>query len=162
MEEDGITKDVISSLPASYWMEKSTRSADPVPGSDSIPFKQRIRPGMVVAWTPPAGSKGVLPPPAKNLAMIMSPVSAWAGAGSGRIRDWTGSPVVEKSSDNAKDTTTGGNGAKKYLCAIVTPGFMAGTYTVGVWQHLVVAVDQMEEEVVLEYDPATRFYYLNV
>ena len=39
----------------------------------NIPFKERLRPGMVVSWNPSDDTPGFYRLPGRNLAMILSP-----------------------------------------------------------------------------------------
>ncbi|OLN86643.1 Diatom spindle kinesin-1 [Colletotrichum chlorophyti] len=119
-------------------------SADPDPEASDIPFKQRIRPGMVVRWNPPPTIP--LQIPGLNMVVVLSRHTA-VGA---TARDFDGHLV--------KDAGDG----EKYLCALVLPGFMPDSYELSIWRHVVVDVDQMEAEMLLEYDVATRYYYLNL
>ncbi|KAK2016357.1 P-loop containing nucleoside triphosphate hydrolase protein [Colletotrichum eremochloae] len=105
--------------------EMLSSSADPDPKAAKIPFKERIRPGMVVRWSPPLTFSPRLD--GMNMVVVLSPRE-----------------------DN------------KYLCAMVLPGFMADSYELSMWRQVVVDVDQMEAEVLLEYDAATRYYYMTV
>lgn len=105
-------------------------------------FKERIRPGMVVRWDAPryapvASSKF-------NLAVVLCPQHA-AGE---NVRDVLGNKL---SSDDGRD-------GQKYLCALVTPGALIETFEVHLWRQIVLDVREMETEVVLEYDAATRYY----
>ncbi|KAK1986333.1 P-loop containing nucleoside triphosphate hydrolase protein, partial [Colletotrichum cereale] len=122
-------------------------SADPDPQAARIPFKERIRPGMVVRWTPPPtfspGLDGI------NIVVVLSPRSV---VGS-NLRDVSGE-LINDASKSGED--------EKYLCAMVLPGLMADSYELSMWRQVVVDVDQMEAEVLLEYDAATRYYYMTV
>jgi kinesin family protein 2/24 len=52
-----------------------------------------------------------------------------------------------------------GSEGKQYLCAVVSKGEYLNAYVVNLWHQRVVKVEDMTREVVLEYDPATRYYY---
>lgn len=52
--------------------------------------------------------------------------------------------------------------SKKYICAEVNPGFIADSYTIALEYQNMVSIDDMEREVLLEFDPATRYYFVNV
>ncbi|TIC96993.1 Kinesin-like protein KIN-13B [Colletotrichum higginsianum] len=123
-------------------------SVDPDPRAALVPFKDRIRPGMVVRWTPPPTFPLGLP--GINMVVVLSPHSAVGP----NVRDVSGDLVNEKSESIG--------GQQKYLCAMVLPGFMADSYELSMWRHVVVDIDQMEAEVLLEYDAATRYYYMTV
>lgn len=130
--------------------ESLSSSVDPDPEAAGTPFKERIRPGMVVRWNPP--STFPLGLPGMNMVVVMCHHSA-AGP---KARDVTGNLVSGAGAD--------GNGTEgeKYLCAMILPGFMADSYELSMWRHVVVSVDQMEAEVLLEYDAATRYYYMTL
>ncbi|GKT97443.1 diatom spindle kinesin 1 [Colletotrichum tofieldiae] len=128
--------------------EMLSSSVDPDPQAAKIPFKDRIRPGMVVRWTPP--STFPLGLPGLNMVVVLSPQSA------------VGPNVREVSGDLVNDASKPTGESNKYLCAMVLPGFMADSYELSMWRHVVVDIDQMEAEVLLEYDAATRYYYMTV
>ncbi|KAK0624995.1 P-loop containing nucleoside triphosphate hydrolase protein [Bombardia bombarda] len=153
-----------SSMPDLSRQEKLDSSVDPEPGADAIPFKQRIRPGMVVSWS---SSKSVVAAwgdggfyssvaaaagigMAKNYALILCPASAVGE----RVRDVRGVKV------NGKEKEEGDG--ERYLCAMILPAIMPGAYSISMWRHVVVGVEQMEEEALLEFDNATRYYFLTV
>ncbi|KAJ3531461.1 hypothetical protein NM208_g8867 [Fusarium decemcellulare] len=48
-------------------------SRDPRPEMAQVPFKERIRPGMVVSWNPADDTPGFYRLPGRNLVMILSP-----------------------------------------------------------------------------------------
>ena len=124
-------------------------SKDPDPRSIAIPFKERIRPGMAVSWNPPAGSPMALP--GMNMVVVLSAASAVGED----VRDALGTKVK---------TGEGATGEKemRYLCAMVTPAVMSEAYGIHLWRQVVVDVEAMEAEVFLEYDIATRYYYLTI
>ncbi|KAI8714572.1 Kinesin motor domain-containing protein [Fusarium sp. LHS14.1] len=51
-------------------------SRDPRPEMSQVPFKERIRPGMVVSWNPPDETPGFCRLPGRNLVTILSPEDA--------------------------------------------------------------------------------------
>ncbi|KAL2021906.1 hypothetical protein VTK56DRAFT_6501 [Thermocarpiscus australiensis] len=133
-------------------LERLDSSADPEPDAASIPFKQRIRPGMVVSWNPPREYAGFSAAGGKDLAVVLAPT--WAVAE--RVKDVRGVQV-----------NPGGVGAEAkpddaYLCALVMPSLLPGSYGVSLWRQVVVTVEQMEGEVLMEWDEATRYYYMTV
>ena len=123
-------------------------SFDSSPGAQSIPFKERIRPGMVVSWTPP---RGALRLTGLNMVVVLCPASA-IQPGS---RDLLEREINIESGE-------GGGESKRWLCAMVSPAIMSGAYDVSLWRQVAINVDQMETEVVLEYDMGTRYYYIKV
>ncbi|KAK3902481.1 kinesin-like protein Klp59C [Staphylotrichum tortipilum] len=128
-------------------------SADPEPDAGSIPFRERIRPGMVVRWTPREeyASFVVGGKERKGMAVVLCP----AGAVGGRVRDFRG--VVVNDGEEGKEEEGG-----RYLCAMVAPSLLPGSYGVSLWRQAVVAVEEMEAEVLMEWDEATRYYYMTV
>jgi kinesin family protein 2/24 len=126
--------------------------------SGAVPFKERIRPGMVIGWTDPDG-RGLVLGLSDNdpkLAVVLCPVVSVHG-------------IAPDALGNVANSKSGGTGAKEvrasggaqYLCALVTPGPMANTYELNIWQQVVIDVDMMNREVVLEYDAGTRYYYIS-
>lgn len=114
------------------------------PTEMAVPFKKRIRPGMIVSLKrqPASGSsRGVNPAKSSpgegsKLAVILCPlysnVTGRGGVGSGII---------------------------KFLCAIMVPGPVRQSHELRLWQHVVVDVDMMVDEVFLGYDVGTRLYH---
>ncbi|KAF4336817.1 diatom spindle kinesin 1 [Fusarium beomiforme] len=102
-------------------------SQDPRPEMADIPFKERLRPGMVVSWNPSDDTSGFYRLPGRNLIMILCP--------------------------EAEGT---------YRCAVTVPAIMPGAFEIYLWQQVVAPIDTLEAEVLLEYDPGTRYYYENV
>lgn len=127
----------------------SSRELDPKLAT--LPFKERIRPGMVVSWIPPPDFPLGLPG-GMNLVMVLCPADAAGSA----AKNVFGSQV-----DSADDDQDEAN-AKGYLCALIMPGFMSETYEINLWRQVVVGLEEMNAEVFLEYDPATRYYYMAV
>lgn len=109
-------------------------------------FKERIRPGMVVRWTAPRYAPVASSP--SNLALVLCP----QGAAGEHARDVSGSKVNQGSPPSPG----------RYLCALVIPGALAETYEVHVWRQIVLDREEMEAEVLLEYDTATRYYRVAV
>lgn len=136
--------------PARSKQELLSGSIDPDPKSSQTPFKDRIRPGMVVRWSPPDDFSMKLP--GLNMVIIMCPLSA-AGRSA---RDVNGNLVLGEGGERKLP-----EGAK-YLCSLVVPGFMADSYELSMWRQVVVDVEQMEAEVLLEYDAATRYYHITL
>ncbi|KAH9905872.1 P-loop containing nucleoside triphosphate hydrolase protein [Xylariomycetidae sp. FL2044] len=118
--------------------------------SSAAPFKERIRPGMVVSLSePPASTSDT------RLAVVLCPLEH--------------SGVTSKSSSDRplKQQDVGKHGGDRssiarYVCALVTPGLTPEAYEVNLWRQLVVDVSMMEKEVFLEYDNKTRYYYMSI
>ncbi|KAH6891527.1 P-loop containing nucleoside triphosphate hydrolase protein [Thelonectria olida] len=115
---------------------KGLSSHDARPDAANIPFKERIRPGMIVSWNPPDDTPGHYRLPGRNLVMVMAP---------------------ERSSDQDQS----GDGVT-YRCSVVVPAVMPGAFEVYLWQQVLVPTSTIEAEVLLEYDVATRYYYETV
>lgn len=128
-------------------------SKDPDPQAIATPFKERIRPGMAVSWTPPAGFPMALP--GINMVIILSAASAVGED----VRDTFGKQVNPPAADGR---TNEQSKSTRYLCAMVTPAVMSEAYDVHLWRQVVVDVTAMDAEVFLEYDVATRYYYLTI
>lgn len=127
-------------------------SADPEPGSDGVPFRERIRPGMVVCWDPAAAAGGEYAGFAvggRGYGMVMCPANAVGG----RVKDVKG--VVVNPEGHAVE-------GEAYLCALVLPALLPGSYGISPWRQVVVRVGEMEAEVLMEWDEATRYYYMTV
>lgn len=129
-------------------------SRDPDSQHNSVPFQQRIRPGMVVRCAPGArmpSSDQV------NFVIILCPADAVGR----HVKDFEGKSVKQHHEDPAiaseRSETSG-----KYLCALMSPGTMANAYEMRLWTQIVIDVAQMEAEVMVEYDVASRFYYIAV
>ncbi|KAK0611673.1 P-loop containing nucleoside triphosphate hydrolase protein [Immersiella caudata] len=121
-------------------------SADPEEGSSAVPFMERIRPGMVVSYTTRdyflgCNWKGT------NFGMIMCPAEAVGE----RVCDLMGQKVRK-----------GNEEGRRWLVAVITPAILPGAYLVNVWKQIVVVEEQMQGEILMEYDEATRYYYLTV
>lgn len=114
--------------------------------SSDVPFKERIRPGMVVKWTQPKDS-GFHAPHETPFAFILCPVSAMGTVPSSVVHQ----PDAMRSSKE-----------RQFLCAMIQPGVMAETYTVDLWRHIVLDVDWFESEAIMQFDESTRYYYLTV
>lgn len=127
----------------------SSRELDP--NMATLPFKRRIRPGMVVSWTPPPDFPLGLPG-GMNLAMVLCPTNAAGNAAQNLFGH-----QIESSNLDQDETKPEG-----YLCTLIMPGIMSETYEVNLWRQVVIEVGTMNAEVCLEYDPATRYYYIAV
>lgn len=136
-------------------LSSRTSSHDPdYPKSAAVPFKDRIRPGMVVSWTP----KQWVPATGElSMVVILSPASA---VGS-HVRDFQGKSVSAASRGDW-DGTGEDSSQQQYLCAVVAPGVLAEAYEINIWRQVVVDVTAMDQEVILEYDAATRYYYITI
>lgn len=127
----------------------SSRETDPE--LSGLPFKERIRPGMVVSWTPMPDLALELPG-GRNLAMVLCPAEAAGHKAKGILRGKMHSKNVDQ-----------GEGKEKgYLCAWVFPSMAGEGYEINPWEQVVVDTGAMNAEVCLQYEPATRCCYLVV
>jgi kinesin family protein 2/24 len=131
---EGVTEEQATVLHSNLW--RMHLSQQPLEAghssvvSDKTPFKQRLRPGMVVKLR--RAESDEKPP---NYAMILSPVAF----GSRLTADKT-----------------------SYTCAQVASAMFRNAFTLNIWKQQVVKEEDMESEVVLEYDEATRYYFLGL
>jgi kinesin family protein 2/24 len=124
----------------------------------AIPFKERIRPGMVVSWNESPNHLSLSTVDNIKLAVILCPVDAAKGTTKGTLEN----VANERSIGHADTAGSRTNHDAQYLCALVTPGLMAEAYELNLWRQIVVNVDSMDKEVILEYDAGTRYYYIAV
>lgn len=106
-----------------------------------IPFNQRLRPGMFVRARRSKidGGKDDF-----RIVMIMCPEGS----------------MSKVSGTYAKGSRNGTADKVRLICAAVTPTTVHGAYEVNVQRHIVVAVEDMKEELAVEYDSATRYHFL--
>lgn len=134
-------------------------SRDPNHDNTMVPFKERICPGMVVSWNqPPDCSLALGLPDGVRLAVVLCPVEAVLGS----HQDVPGDVVDLTGSDEAGIRDNNTSCGTRYLCALVTGGMMSEAYELNMWRQIVISVSMMDKEVVLEYDVATRYYYISV
>ncbi|PQE13061.1 kinesin motor domain-containing protein [Rutstroemia sp. NJR-2017a BBW] len=136
-----------------------TSSRDLEPASADVPFKERIRPGMVISWKKTSDDEEESSiTDQSNLAVVLSPVKSPQGV----YKHSSGcemAPMKKKDLDPGdKKTDT----RSQYICAVVTQGVMAGAYEINLWRQIIVHIESMENEVILEYDRSTRYYYISV
>jgi kinesin family protein 2/24 len=134
-------------------------SRDLDPTATTVPFKDRIRPGMVVSWHehPDRGS-ALSTLDVLELAVVLCPVAALHG----NVKDVHGNVVNPLKSKPTSGGEPGTGISSRYLCALLTPGLMAEAYELNLWQQIVIDVRMMDKEVFLEYDGGTRYYYISV
>jgi kinesin family protein 2/24 len=106
---------------------------------------------MVVSWNEQPGHDSKIDIPGDiKLATILCPVAAVHETAKGAFEqalDLTGS-----------DTSNG----TQYLCALITPGQTPDSYELNLWRQIIIDVSMMGNEVILEYDAGTRYYYMSV
>ncbi|KAH8667607.1 diatom spindle kinesin 1 [Tricladium varicosporioides] len=101
------------------------------------PFHERLRPGMFIRIKPTKPGQVYIP-----IVMVMSPASGFEGA--------TG--------------TNGEENSKKagYICCIVMPSPMKNAYELDVRHQSIFKIEEMDKELLMEYDQATRYYFLTI
>ena len=102
----------------------------------AIPFKDRLRPGMFVRL------KNRYSPSNERTVMILSN-DVWSEKLGLRVE---------------KDSLP----EDRYLCAEVNGGLIPDSYVLSVDRQYVHSVDEMSDEVLLEYDAASRYYFVNL
>lgn len=155
LQSDGVTEEQAKAFHAKFWqLHIDSQRSSVKPNKDGVAdgsqgdsmflssrdnserktlhFTERIRPGMAVRWTPGESSSSKSE---QNLALVLSP------------QEVVGENV---------------SSGQRYLCAVVLPGVLGDSYEVHLWSQVVVDVKQMQAEVVLEYDVATRYYHIIV
>jgi kinesin family member 2/24 len=134
----------------------SSRDLDPT--ATAVPFKERIRPGMVISWNQPPGRGSDLGVPDDlKLAAVLCPVEAVQVT----VKDILGNVVNPTASEHTATKDNGIDSSARYLCALVTPALMAEAYELNMWRQTVINVSMMEKEVFLEYDAGTRYYFIS-
>ncbi|KAF2428681.1 diatom spindle kinesin 1 [Tothia fuscella] len=120
---------------------KENEPEEPAP---LIPFTERLRPGMFIRATRThAGYEK------KILTMLLCPEGSM-------LSSVSGAKVVRKVAPGKLLVW------KRYICANVTPAALKGAFDVNVQKQIVVPVEDMDEEVKMEYDAATRYYFQSV
>lgn len=126
-------------------ISEKPNSRDPDPDAASVPFRHRLRPGMVIRLKPPAPDSDdddeEEDEDAPQLAVLLCPEMA--------------SDVDSPEAARTKRTM-------RYVCASLdpAPGKKEECYEMNIWEQFVVESGQMDREVVMEYDPGTRYYYV--
>lgn len=134
-------------------------SRDLSPNSTNLPFKKRIRPGMVVSWstTPGVSSAIDLLEQHIKLAVVLCPAEAVLKT----VVDALGTTASPDERSHTDPQDDGAGGHARYLCALVVPGSMPNAFELNLWRQVVISVGMMENEAILEYDAATRYYYIS-
>lgn len=135
----------------------SSRDLDPA--RSKLPFKERLRPGMVVSYVMPLERGAALGlPDGLKLAVLLCPAEAIQGS----AKDALGKVVNLRENGHVNTGKSDADDGGRYLCALLTPGQTADAYELNLWRQIVIDVDSMNIEVHLEYDAATRYYYVSV
>ena len=114
----------------------------------TLPFKQRICPGMAVSWRLPHDVAA-----SSILAIILCPFDSVSSAVSDARKVVN---LVDKVENGGQDD--GGDAGASYLCALATPGQAKDSYEVNLDRQAIIGADMMESEVVLQYDGKARHY----
>jgi kinesin family protein 2/24 len=139
--------------------EGSNSSEDLDPTRSELPFKDRLRPGMVVNFHVPQdcqASQGL--PEGHKLAVLLCPVEA----SSGGDKSLPEHPVHLGEAGRNNGGESGLVDDRRYRCAILMPGQTGEAYELLLWRQIEIDVESMDREVYVEYDSATRYYYLLV
>lgn len=135
----------------------SSRDSGPI--DMTLPFKERIRPGMAVSWKQLSSHDLSLSTPDESkLAVVLCPVQEVPEA----AVNVPGKVANHVDNDRSSPKDKGADSRARYLCAMVTPGRMAEAYELNLWRQIVIDVGMMDKEVYLEYDTGTRYYYISV
>jgi kinesin family protein 2/24 len=118
---------------------------DPV--AAMVPFKERIRPAMVVSWKRE-------PNDSLQLAVVLAPASAFLPEMTGKKAPGIGDGGEGSSGNEETDVDQ----SRRFVCASLLPRLKPNTFELSLWQQIVVHVDMMDSEVILECDTATRYY----
>jgi kinesin family protein 2/24 len=139
--------------------EGSNSSKELDPTRSKLPFKDRLRPGMVVSFKIPQDckvSQGL--PEGRKLAVLLCPVESSTGGDK---------PLSEHTIHHGEAERNGGGESgpvdgRRYRCALLMPGQTDEAYELKLWRQIEIDVESMDMEVHVEYDSATRYYYLLV
>lgn len=135
----------------------SSRDLDPA--RSKLAFKERLLPGMVVSYVTQLERGAALGvPDGLKLAVLLCPAEAIRGS----AKDALGKVVNPREIGHVDTGKSGADNGGRYLCALLTPGQTADAYELNLWRQIVIGVDSMNVEVHLEYDAATRYYYVSV
>lgn len=144
--ESGAASDELS---ARFELFGLSSSRDSRSNADAIPFTDRMRAGMVVVWEAPAklrfGSDDSI-----NMVVVLCPATAFGPD--------LAHAAIETDDAEERESLEAGT----FICALVSPGVLRDSYTVDLWRQILVKKSQMKAEVILEYDSATRYYYITI
>ncbi|KAJ5084062.1 diatom spindle kinesin-1 [Penicillium alfredii] len=90
----------------------------------------------------------------QSLAVVLCPQMAVGDHVKHVFGNTVSQTEAQEGGQNPSETT-----ASRYLCALILSGTLAGAFEVHLWRQVVIDVKQMEAEVLLEYDAATRYCY---
>jgi kinesin family protein 2/24 len=112
------------------------------------PFQQRIKPGMFIRLAPFVSKIDM---ENGDIAMVMSPASA---------ADFDSEPDSDARAAGQGNLSLGED--RQFVCAAVAPSIMTAAYELFVERQGVCKVKEMTAEVLMEYDQATRYYYMDL
>lgn len=146
------------SVLSSLKVTSRSSSRDLEPTDTAVPFKERIRPGMVISWNQPTGRDLALSVPDDlKLAVILCPAEAVQMTAKDILKNTMNPTASGRTATNDNDTDSG----PRYLCALMTPALMAETYELNLWRQIIINTSMMDKEVFLEYDAETRYYFIS-
>jgi kinesin family protein 2/24 len=128
--------------------DNAATDSGPAKSTPATPFYTRLRPGMIVRckqWDPRLPIRHVC---------ILAPIGAF-GAGVGSVG---GPPGFRNSRDEGLWKAEG----DKYICAEIHPAIMPEAYSLALELQSLIALGEMEDEVLMEFDEATRMYFINI
>jgi kinesin family protein 2/24 len=126
------------------------------PARAKLPFKDRLRPSMVVSYnTPQERGSDLDLQDGLRLAVLLCPAEASHGSTGEATAGATNVGRINKRENGVGD-------CGRYLCALMVPGQTDDAYELNLWQQIVIDVESMDTEVQMEYDSATRYYYVLV
>jgi kinesin family member 2/24 len=136
---EGVTEEQALVIHSKLWRmhvsqksSKQENSSAVSPESAMVHFKERIRPGMVVRLCPSGSKVGK-----QELALIMSPAPQES--------------MIE-------DEQLG----RSFICARVEPAVYRNAYSLNIWKQKAISENDFDTEVILEYDEASRYYFLGL
>ncbi|EFR05003.1 diatom spindle kinesin 1 [Nannizzia gypsea CBS 118893] len=144
LKTDGVRPEQARAFFDKIWqLHVDSRSSKPKnatpsePKKPTTPFKERLKPGMFVRVTPQSPNDPI------RFLMLLAPEGAF-----------------DRTTAAAKEN--GDGHGSKYICAAVAPSIMIDAYELYVSQQRVVKIEDMEAEVLMEYDSALRYYFMTV
>ncbi|KAG4439077.1 hypothetical protein IFR05_005419 [Cadophora sp. M221] len=142
--------------------EKAEGKTTTTTTTSTMPFHQRLRPGMFVERKMSSQylSKFMIMCPAGSFASSSSTSTSTSTSTSSQ----TPTPDPQTSHHKQLIAPTGIElkDGRKFICALVLPSPMADAYELDVTRQFEIAVDKMEREVLMEYDASSRCYYITL
>ncbi|KAL3417246.1 kinesin motor domain-containing protein [Phlyctema vagabunda] len=139
-------------------LRSTMSSQDLDPARSNLPFKERLRPGIVVSYViSPEHGAALSVPDGLKLAVLLCPVEAIQGS----AKDSLGKVINPRESGHGNLERSNVELGGRYLCSLLTPGQTANAYELNLWKQIVIGANSMNSEVHLEYDAATRYYYVS-